>query len=334
MSMDSVFDAVVGEVLPGARVTELVGKSRRALVYRCRCATEPFQGEYCVKVLNAEGAYLRHQLHVLERIAGLQSASAECANQLPLARIVRFEVPRGPQYPNPPQLCLVTRWIEGETLAQVAASWARTPQGVPLREALATLAAVAEALASLASVSGCQPLIHQDIKPSNIVLSSNGASPCVQFVDLDTAFFLGDPTDAIPFGSYGYAAPECLERREGWASPAADVFSFGATAHEVLTGSLPHPFVPNPRNGRQFWLSYYRRTDALSPSEYLPADVRELLAACLSLDPQKRPSAPELAKRTRQLAERHNATDYIRPAKPQSAPFPTPLDSPCAPAPA
>ncbi len=317
----------VPTLVPAA--TELVAKSQRAHVYKYCSTTEPSKDTYCIKILQAEGAFLRHQLHLLERIARLQ-ASSEAA-PLPLARVARFGVPQGSQYPKPSQLHLVTRWIEGETLAQVASRWARTPQGVPLQEALTMLAAVADALAALASDSGRQPLIHQDIKLSNIVVTNNDTRPRAQFIDLDTAFFLGDPVEAIPFGSFGYAAPECLERREGWPSPAADVFSFGATVHEVLTGSLPHPFVSNPRNGRQFWLTYYRRTDALSPSENLPADVRELLDACLSLDPQMRPSVSELVARIRQLAERHNATEHIRPTSPKSAPLPTPLEPPCAP---
>lgn len=306
----------------------LIARSQRSRVYKCRCAKEPFQGEYCVKVLNAEGPYLSHQLHVLERIALLQSNSSKHADPFPLAHLVRFGVLPDTGRPNSPSLYLVTRWIEGETLAQLAARWAHDPRGVPLSEALQTLAAVAEALCGLAYEEGSQLFIHQDIKPSNIVITRSASRLHAQFVDFDTAFFLGDSVEAVPFGSYGYAAPECLDRRKGWPSAAADVFSFGVTAHEVLAGHLPHPFPPSVRRKRPFWLSYYHQVDKLSLAETLPADVCELLAACMSLDPAERPSTHDLAKRIRRLAKQHGSAERIPLTQPLGAPLPTPTELP------
>ena len=61
----------VPTLVPAA--TELVAKSQRAHVYKYCSTTEPSKDTYCIKILQAEGAFLRHQLHLLERIARLQA---------------------------------------------------------------------------------------------------------------------------------------------------------------------------------------------------------------------------------------------------------------------
>ncbi|MEI3232054.1 MAG: hypothetical protein V8S24_12995 [Gordonibacter pamelaeae] len=67
-------------------------------------------------------------------------------------------------------------------------------------------------------------LIHQDLKPSNIIMATSPVERAT-VIDLDTAFFLGEPTDAVPCGSYGYTAPEGIMRTPGWENENLDVFS-------------------------------------------------------------------------------------------------------------
>lgn len=114
-------------------------------------------------------------------------------------------------------------------------------------------------------------LVHGDITPANIVVSA--ATGTAVLVDLGTA----DGGDRSV--TAGYGAPELAWGRR---SPASDMFGLAATAHELFTGSVPHP------------------GDSASWS-FVPGRVRSALRAAiasgLSVDPARRPSAAELRDR-------------------------------------
>jgi serine/threonine protein kinase/small neutral amino acid transporter SnatA (MarC family) len=97
-------------------------------------------------------------------------------------------------------------------------------------------------------------------------------------------------------GTPVYMAPE-LALDPPRISPAADVFSFGVLAHQLLTGQRPfaEPPVMMVADGRTL------------PSELdldldgVPTGLRATLRACLSLDPDARPSAARLVEVFREL---------------------------------
>jgi serine/threonine protein kinase len=98
-------------------------------------------------------------------------------------------------------------------------------------------------------------------------------------------------------GTPVYMAPE-LALDPPLISPAADVFSFGVLAHQLLTGQRPfaEPPVMMVAEGRK-----------LPPEldldlEGIPIGLRATLRACLSLDPDARPGAARLVEVFRELA--------------------------------
>ncbi|QSJ19469.1 serine/threonine protein kinase [Nostoc sp. UHCC 0702] len=83
------------------------------------------------------------------------------------------------------------------------------------------------------------PIIHRDIKPSNIILVSSGNSVdqvyLVDFGSVQTLASKAGKTVTV-VGTYGYMPPEQFG---GYATPASDLYSLGATLIALATGIHP-----------------------------------------------------------------------------------------------
>jgi len=83
-------------------------------------------------------------------------------------------------------------------------------------------------------------MVHQDIKPENIMIDATG---CVKILDFGTVLIAGadeliSPLDkSVPQGSVNYVAPEYLMGEVGTFK--SDLFSLAVVVYEMLTGSLP-----------------------------------------------------------------------------------------------
>ena len=146
------------------------------------------------------------------------------------------------------------------------------------------LADVAELGCQLVSVLGYlhrHDWLHLDLKPDNVVVDHGKAV----LIDLSLA---GRPGSGRPgAGTRGYLAPE-QARGEG-LSPATDVWGLGMTLVEALTRSAPYGDEATWDSRRRWPLVHRRAPVAPEGIDALPEPVRDLLAACLSLDPAARP---------------------------------------------
>ena len=77
------------------------------------------------------------------------------------------------------------------------------------------------------------PIIFRDMKPSNVMINSNGMLMLVDF-GIAKAFQTGIKGTMI--GTEGYSPPE---QYRGEATPTADIYSLGATLHHALTRRDP-----------------------------------------------------------------------------------------------
>ncbi|RHZ74538.1 hypothetical protein Glove_221g49 [Diversispora epigaea] len=88
-------------------------------------------------------------------------------------------------------------------------------------------------------------IVHQDFHPGNI-LSGNFESH-MQISDFGLSKIIGansnNPEKKNIFGVLPYIAPEVLSGEE--YTKAADVYSFGIIAYEMITGFPPHPDIPH-----------------------------------------------------------------------------------------
>ena len=144
---------------------------------------------------------------------------------------------------------IVLEWIDGPDLRQ------RLDEG-PLEPAEASRlgAAICDGLAALHA----HGLVHRDVKPANILLTTDGVPKLTDF-GIATAN-AGDRTaTGVVLGTAKYLAPEQV--RGGELDGRADVFALSAVLYEALTGTPP-------------WSREGDLPTALARLEEDPADLR------------------------------------------------------------
>ncbi len=137
-------------------------------------------------------------------------------------------------------------WVDGTDLATLLRDRGRP--GLAPSSVLAYLSQAAEALTHLHSQ--VPPVIHGDVKPANLILTTGGR---VKLVD----FGISSAPNALRrrLGTPGYRAPELAA--DGAPSRASDVYALAATAFALLTGSAPAGVLPawegiDPAQAEQF----------------------------------------------------------------------------------
>jgi serine/threonine protein kinase len=125
---------------------------------------------------------------------------------------------------------IVMPFIEGSTLGQ----YVRQRGRLSSEEALTILRQLCAGLGYLHS----QGLVHRDVKPGNVMVAINGL---VTLLDLGVVRERGAPPITAPgarLGTPNYMAPEQIEASHD-VDQRADLYSLGAVAFELLTGSPP-----------------------------------------------------------------------------------------------
>ena len=88
--------------------------------------------------------------------------------------------------------------------------------------------------------------VHRDLKPENVLIKSDGSAVLTDFgisgdrnKRLTEQNFMGKPAQI--FGTYAYMPPEQVKPKSGDATvlPTTDIFSFGVTMYQLITGVLP-----------------------------------------------------------------------------------------------
>ena len=177
-----------------------------------------------------------------------------------------------------------SEFIPGETLPAGASNGGH-PQVTP-EEFLERASLLVEALAFLHRGG----IIHLDIKPSNIVVSTDGRPVLIDF---------GLFRRSVPLrargrlrGSLPYMAPECFSG--GPIGPWTDVYALGVTLYQAATGQFPRVGAAGEM-GADAWLPAPRPLSHLGSS--LPEAFDHIVLKCLALDPARRfRSAGDLAE--------------------------------------
>ena len=153
---------------------------------------------------------------------------------------------------------------------------------------------VFDVASGLAYLHACQPpIIHQDIKPANILIDGHQNFTITDFGISSTfggnqhSYGYGDENA----GTLAYMAPERFDETYD-PSAEGDIWGFGATLYEIITGRVPFGEEGGSSQGDgPVNLQYPKDT---------PPALQKLIAACLDKNPQKRPTATYLIEAGRQ----------------------------------
>jgi tetratricopeptide (TPR) repeat protein/predicted Ser/Thr protein kinase len=190
------------------------------------------------------------------------------------------------------RLYLVMEFVEGVPLDQL---WTGK-SGAPIREALAVIAAAAEAV----QYAHQRGVIHRDLKPSNIRVDS-ARQPHI--LDFGLAKAAGRDRQDLTLsttgqfmGSLPWASPEQASGAPDAIDVRTDVYALGVILHQVLTGRFPYDVTGGLKATLDNILTAEpSRADKLRPE--VGDEVATIIAKSLSKDPERRyQSAGEVAR--------------------------------------
>ena len=125
-------------------------------------------------------------------------------------------------------------------------------------------------------------IIHQDIKPANVLIDDNGNYAITDFGISAEMEGGTSESDEEAGGTFAYMAPERFI--EGTPPmPESDIWAFGATVYEIITGDAP---FGNDGGSEQ------QKGVAVPPiKQPVPDSLKQLVYDCLSFDAKDRPTA-------------------------------------------
>ncbi|MFE7575922.1 serine/threonine-protein kinase [Streptomyces sp. NPDC057521] len=163
----------------------------------------------------------------------------------------------------------------------------------PVAAALLT-AQIADALAA----SHADGVVHRDLKPANVLLADPDGAMRPMLTDFGIARLADSPglTRTHEFvGTPAYVAPESAEGRP--QTSAVDIYGAGILLYELVTGRPPFA------GGTALEVLHRHLSEEPRRPSTVPEPLWTVIERCLSKDPDRRPSAENLARALRTVAE-------------------------------
>jgi serine/threonine protein kinase/Tfp pilus assembly protein PilF len=210
---------------------------------------------------------------------------------------------------------LVMELLEGQTLRSRLAK-----RALPWREAIEVGGAVADGLAA-AHLKG---IIHRDVKPENLFLTSDGRVKILDFglarvetkspVGSETGPYLPAQTDpGTVMGTVGYMSPEQI--RGLIVDARSDIFSLGCVLYEMVSGR--RPFQRKTVADTSAAILHDEPRDLANLGIQAPPGVEHAIRLCLAKRPADRfPSAQECASALRAVLSESGESQGLLPTRP------------------
>ncbi len=247
--------------LPDYEILSLIGTGGTARVYLGAASDG---SKVAIKVLHEYLAsssqvrkLLRREASTLQRVQGPG-----------VAKLLDFDISETLTY-------LVMEYVEGETLESLVAS--KPLNGIFLNN---TISGIIEALESVHTAG----IVHQDLKPSNVVLGPNGAT----VLDFGLSIIEEASSATRPLelgGTPAWISPEQVTGSK--VTTASDVFNLGMLIAFLATGQ-------NPFGTGKPEALLYRIANSSPDLQKLDPHLRRIVSACLSKASAERPSLEQV----------------------------------------
>lgn len=176
-------------------------------------------------------------------------------------------------------LYLVTEYIEGSTLTQ----WIIDNPNPKLEKVRNIVEQIAKGLQAFHR----QEMIHQDLRPENIMID---ATNTVKIIDFGSTFIAGvsdTDTEETVRGTMLYSAPEYFLGQSG--TPQSDIYSLAIITYQMLSGKFPYGVKISQAKSisAQRKLKY---KSLINDESELPLWIDDTLKKALHVEPLKRHS--------------------------------------------
>ena len=259
-------------------LTRLISKGSLTALYEARPENVSLDrpADYVAKVLHPEHqndelavSLLRSEAHVGSHVTHPN-----------LISILAAQIDEAPYY-------LIMPYLQGESV--------RTQLDVGTLPVLPQTFWIARQVAEALNAMHSAGWMHADIKPDNIMVSSQGHATLIDLGFSCRLDSIGAVTDRPFLGTMYYVAPE-LFITSRMPDARSDIYSLGATLYEMLTGRPPFQC----ESSDELAIAHLRQvpTNPRSLVPQIPSDVSQLLLQMLSKEPLRRPqTATELIQK-------------------------------------
>ncbi len=252
--------------------------------------------------------------HILGRVVAIKELKQEFSEDINFVTKFRTEAQSaaGLEHPNIVNIYdvgsesglhfIVMEYVEGITLK----TYIEKKGQLSFKEATSIAIQVARGIEAAHN----KDITHRDIKPQNIMISTEGK---VKVTDFGIAKAISSNTiSADAMGSVHYASPE--QTRNGFIDGRSDIYSLGIVMYEMVTGRVPFDGETTVAVAIQ-----HLQEEMVEPSVYaqdLPISYEKIILKCTQKNPERRYQAvSELLADLRQALSTPNE-DFVVIAPP------------------
>lgn len=277
-------------------IYEELGTGGMATVYRAHCAY--LQRDVAIKVLRAEYRSNTGLVHRFET----EARAAASLTHPNIVQIYDVGKENGVDY-------IVMELVDGRSLKELLEEHGP----MPWEMAVDVMIKVASALQRAHG----KKIVHRDIKPQNILLTSEGEPKVADFGIARIASASMETVKVDTVASVHYASPEQV--RGGYVDAQSDLYSAGVTLYEMLTGTLPFAGENPVSVALRHIQDAIPRVDALNPA--LPGGLADIVESLMQKKRSDRyPDAASLIADLERVRHNPAAAVGVRPAGTEGAP--------------